>query len=1276
MWRMTRRQTVAVVAVMASIALAATLVLGAWLAGRALSTWLTREYLEASLADALGVPVRVERVALELWRARLLLEDVAVGAGPSWEDGTALQVPRIVVGVHVASLWRRELVLGVWLERPAVTVTARKGADAGGLPVIPDRFAVGPVTIRLGLLAVEAAAVTYTDDARGLVLDAAGVDVHATPAEGGLDGRLRAARLTLTHADVAYAVEDVDVGAALRPDRVGLDHARARFAGERIELSGELTDLAGVARLALRVRGRLSLGALSRSGLLPLAADGVATAEGDIGGTAARPTAMLRVSAPSLRLDVEGRAIEARKVAGRVDWDGAVLSVTDVSAEALGGRVAGAVVLPAADPARARADVVVENVAARALQALMGRDFNVGGVVSGRVELHGDLRRPLEGRGSLHVSVERVTLPAALSGLGAGTVRTDALLRDGGLDVTRLEAQWPAARAEARGRVSLAGPEPLDVTLTVDVARLAAIAGWPHAAGSAVVTAEARGPWTAPRLTGRVDAPALMAHGVALARVRIPFAYAERTLRVTGGDAVLGASRLEVTGAASLPDGIDLAAEALRRAARVEVDLRTTGARVEDLAAWLPAGWPAAGRFGAAARVEGTLEAWRARGEATAGRLDVRGEALEDVAVTFVAGPREVELTKVAARARGVAVSGGGQWRWEGTGAFHAEAAPVSLRALLADWPALEPAGRVRGRADATVARDGVTATVTLTAEDVALAGMSLGAGRGQGALRGGQVTAEVEFPAARLTATARGRTDGSPLAVRVEARDIDARPLLARWAHDAGRLAVQASVIAELSVPLHDPAAARGTVRVEPLVVEVAGETWRAQGPVVLERAARATEIRRAQLASRAGTLSLSGAVGDGGTLDLQVQGQTPLAVLPMLRPDVREAAGMLEATLRIGGRFDAPELGGRGTITGGRLALVALDESLRDVQARFTVSPGGLRIEQATAGFGGGTLAITGDVALEGVRMRGYHATITARRVAVRPMDGLETVWDADLELIGAAERGQVRGEGRLVRGRYDRDLDFVRLLLDRRPAGAPVAGGLHLDVRLALEDHLTVATDVARLRAGGTLQVQGTTSAPIVFGTLAAREGQLTFRRHRFELVQAAARFVDPRRLDPVLDLVATSRIRTYDVRLQVSGRSENLEMRLASTPALPEEDLLALVAFGMTREQLASSGGGVLVGEAAGLLVRELFGARAGRALDVLEVDREPERGGTTVRVGKQIAPRTRVVYSQSIENADERKLRLEYQVIGPMAVAGEQDFRGGFGADVLVRVRFR
>jgi len=42
----------------------------------------------------------------------------------------------------------------------------------------------------------------------------------------------------------------------------------------------------------------------------------------------------------------------------------------------------------------------------------------------------------------------------------------------------------------------------------------------------------------------------------------------------------------------------------------------------------------------------------------------------------------------------------------------------------------------------------------------------------------------------------------------------------------------------------------------------------------------------------------------------------------------------------------------------------------------------------------------------------------------------------------------------------------------------------------------------------------------------------------------------------------------------------------------------------------------------------------------------------------------------------VVGASKRVLRIEYQVIGPVLLSGEQDFQGGVGGDVLIRLRFR
>jgi translocation and assembly module TamB len=155
-------------------------------------------------------------------------------------------------------------------------------------------------------------------------------------------------------------------------------------------------------------------------------------------------------------------------------------------------------------------------------------------------------------------------------------------------------------------------------------------------------------------------------------------------------------------------------------------------------------------------------------------------------------------------------------------------------------------------------------------------------------------------------------------------------------------------------------------------------------------------------------------------------------------------------------------------------------------------------------------------------------------------------------------------------------------------------------------------------------------------------------------------------------------AQARIQAHDVTLRMTGRAEQLEIRLTSAPPLPEEDILSLIAFGSTRQQLTRGGATAVAGEMAGLIIQDLFGFQSGEGpglVDVFEME-TTEAEGRTVRVGRRLGARTMVLYSQGIDRSDARRLRIEYEVIGPLVIAGEQDFRGGVGGDVLLRLRFR
>ena len=487
-------------------------------------------------------------------------------------------------------------------------------------------------------------------------------------------------------------------------------------------------------------------------------------------------------------------------------------------------------------------------------------------------------------------------------------------------------------------------------------------------------------------------------------------------------------------------------------------------------------------------------------------------------------------------------------------------------------------------------------------------------------------------------------------------------------------RATVAGSVSARLlaEVPVDRPKAGRGTLRLDPLRLVVAGEALTSQEPIVASFDAGALRVERLSLEGRAGTITGRGALHAGGALDAELRGQIPLGVLAALRPEVEAASGTLDVRATARGTTSTPEISGTGALHGASVTVRGYAEPVREIQARLTASPAGLRLVEARGVLGGGTLTASGEAALADGGLGAYRVTLKAQRVAATPLDGLATVWDGDLELAGRAARGLLQGELRLVRGLYTRDLAPAAGAPPGSAAGTP-SGGAALPLRIAvkLDDNLVVRNRTASLRVGGTLSVEGSTAAPAVLGMLETREGRVTFRDRRFTILTATARFVDPRRVDPFLDAVATARIRVVrrdrprQRTHRPAGRAPHFD---PSAPAggSPRPRRLwrhARRARAVARRRPRRRGGPDHRPRPPG--PRRPAGTRSG------------DGGEQRLQVGTRTAPeRTAPGSAPGTESAGQQRVRVEYELLGPLSLVGERGMSGGYAAGVVLRLRFR
>ena len=77
-------------------------------------------------------------------------------------------------------------------------------------------------------------------------------------------------------------------------------------------------------------------------------------------------------------------------------------------------------------------------------------------------------------------------------------------------------------------------------------------------------------------------------------------------------------------------------------------------------------------------------------------------------------------------------------------------------------------------------------------------------------------------------------------------------------------------------------------------------------------------------------------------------------------------------------------------------------------------------------------------------------------------------------------------------------------------------------------------------------------------------------------KYHLERGDVTFTNPVRIDPVLDVEATTRVRDYDITIGLHGTLERLNTTYRSDPPLSSDDIISLLAFGSTQTENAMGG----------------------------------------------------------------------------------------------------
>jgi translocation and assembly module TamB len=269
-------------------------------------------------------------------------------------------------------------------------------------------------------------------------------------------------------------------------------------------------------------------------------------------------------------------------------------------------------------------------------------------------------------------------------------------------------------------------------------------------------------------------------------------------------------------------------------------------------------------------------------------------------------------------------------------------------------------------------------------------------------------------------------------------------------------------------------------------------------------------------------------------------------------------ERYGTRVTNLAVAGRFNASTLeiqqlsgrAGRGTVTGrGTVGLSAAAGFPIDVRLNF---------ERAQLARGDDlAAAVSGEVAI--TNSRGRPALIS----------GDLQLPEVRYQIVrqGAAEVIELEGVRR--RGEPLRTPEQIRAASENQ-----VPSIWNLDLRLRADNQVFVSGMGLESEWQTDLRIRGTTATPEMVGEARVIRGTISFAGQRFELTTGVVTFDGSRPTNPRLNVAATTEAEDVEITLNVTGPAFSPQIRFASNPSLPQDEIMARLLFGGSVTELSA------------------------------------------------------------------------------------------------------
>jgi autotransporter translocation and assembly factor TamB len=419
-----------------------------------------------------------------------------------------------------------------------------------------------------------------------------------------------------------------------------------------------------------------------------------------------------------------------------------------------------------------------------------------------------------------------------------------------------------------------------------------------------------------------------------------------------------------------------------------------------------------------------------------------------------------------------------------------------------------------------------------------------------------------------------------------------------------------------------------------------------------------------------------------------------------------VTKLEGGMSADLSIHGSFSDPLLSGQVNISQLGFQPSGFKEMVSKGTIKISLDRHTVRLDSFTFKLAGGAARVFGELTLDHFKLSEVNLSTSLINLPIDRPDLFTALIDT-ARFTYQKKDGDYYLNGNLSLGKseFTRDIEPQEIIRSLRAAQGPISEPTELqkktrlNIRLRQSKDLWIDNNLAKIKFNAALQFIGTLANPNVTGRVQAENGYVMYLDRKFQVDTAIVYFVNPNKLNPNVNLKATSQVTVYErqqstdytIILTITGYLDQPVVALTSNPPLNKSDILSVLTLGTTTGNLLSStqsGSGVTnvltrrVESFSSQRITSYLSTQFGNLLGLDEVAIEGnifrfnQGGGPQLVAKKTFLKNFEVTYSTIVGHLNDQGVRLNYQFTRHWSIQGESNQQGETGLDLKYQINFK